>query len=205
MIIPLRTKQVSKANLHSKQGGINFTPYVLSLPYAKKKKKKIKISHMDGGSSKMSVCCLSVCLSVVCLSVCHEFIPNYLLHRWSDRAKFFFTKTRENVYLRILILKLKVKTLGLRPQGRFWCQINFGLQFLSNRHKKYIFAKINLFSRALSRRNFDFLPQKILGLIQGKKYSIKNRVFQFQSQTFRVQKRPPSKSNFNGGDSSCIF
>ncbi len=64
--------------------------------------------------------CLSVCLlSVVCcvLSVCHEFVPNYLLNRWSDWAKFFFTKTRENVYLRILILKFRgqdprVKALG---------------------------------------------------------------------------------------------
>ena len=52
--------------------------------------------------SKMSVC-LSVCLlSVCCLSVvCDEFVPNYLLHRWSDWAKIFFTKTRENVYFKI--------------------------------------------------------------------------------------------------------
>ena len=52
-----------------------------------------------GVSSKMSVCLLSVvCLSVVCLSVvCDEFVPNYLLNPWSDWAKFFFTKTRENV------------------------------------------------------------------------------------------------------------
>ncbi len=66
-----------------------------------------------GVSSKMSV----VCLSVVCLSVCHEFVPNYLLHPWSDWANFFFTKTRENVYLGILILKFRgqdarVKALG---------------------------------------------------------------------------------------------
>ncbi len=73
-----------------------------------------------GVSSKMSVCCLSVCcLSVCCLLsvVCHEFIPNYLLNPWSDWAKFFFTKTRENVYLRISILKFmgqhpRVKALG---------------------------------------------------------------------------------------------
>ena len=69
-----------------------------------------------GVSSKMSVCLLSV---VCCLLsvVCHEFVPNYLLNRWPDWAKFFFTKTRENVYLRILILKFRgqhprVKTLG---------------------------------------------------------------------------------------------
>ena len=68
-----------------------------------------------GVSSKMSVCCL---LSVCCLSVvCHEFVPNYLLNRWPDWAKIFFTKTRENVYLRILILKFRgqdprVKALG---------------------------------------------------------------------------------------------
>ena len=70
-----------------------------------------------GVSSKMSVCLLSVCLSVCCLSVCDEFVPNYLLNRLSDWAKFFFTKTRENVYLRILILKFRgqdprVKALG---------------------------------------------------------------------------------------------
>ncbi len=64
-----------------------------------------------GVSSKMSVCCL---LSVVC---CHEFVPNYILNRWPDWAKFFFTKTRENVYLRNLILKFRgqdprVKALG---------------------------------------------------------------------------------------------
>ena len=69
---------------------------------------------MDGGQLK------NVCLSVCCLSVCHEFVPNYLLHRWSDWTKMFFTKTRENVYLRILILKLRgqdprVEALGLRP------------------------------------------------------------------------------------------
>ncbi len=99
-IFPLRAKQVSEANLRSEQGGINFTPLVLSLPYAKKK----KIPIWMGVSSKMSVCCL---LSVVCLlsAVCHEFIPSYLLNRWSNWAKFFFTKTTENVYLRILILK----------------------------------------------------------------------------------------------------
>jgi hypothetical protein len=169
MVIPLRAKQVSKANLHSKQGGINFTRFVLSLPYAKKKIVIIKFPIWMGASSKMSVCLLSVCcLSVVCLlsvcclsvflSVCHEFVSDYLLSRWSDWAKTFFTKTRENVYLRILILKFRGQPPGLRSLGRFWCQINFGLQFLSNCHKKYIFAKINLFCRVLPQRNFDFLP-----------------------------------------------
>ncbi len=66
-----------------------------------------------GVSSKMSVCLLSVCLSVVC----DEFVPNYLLNRLSDWAKKIFTKTTENVYLRILILKFRgqdprVKALG---------------------------------------------------------------------------------------------
>ena len=65
-IIPLRAEQVSEANLRSEQGGINFTPFVLSLPYAKKKKKNF---HMDGGQLK-NVCLSVVCclLSVVCLS-----------------------------------------------------------------------------------------------------------------------------------------
>jgi hypothetical protein len=69
---------------------------------------------MDGGQLK-NVCLLSV---VCCLSVvCDEFVPNYLLNRWSDWAKFFFKKTRKNVYLRILILKFRgqdprVKALG---------------------------------------------------------------------------------------------
>jgi hypothetical protein len=96
--IPLQAKQVSEANLRSEQGDINFTPFVLSLQYAKKKKKKKKLKFpiWMGVSSKMSVC-LSVCCLSVCLSVvCHEFVPNYLLHRWSDWAKIFFTKTREN-------------------------------------------------------------------------------------------------------------
>ncbi len=69
----------------------------------KKKKKKIKFPIWMGVSSKMSVC--------------DEFVPNYLLNHWSDLAKIFFTKTRENVYLRISILKFKgqhprVKALG---------------------------------------------------------------------------------------------
>jgi hypothetical protein len=34
---PLRAEQVSEANLRSEQGGINFTPFGLFLPYAKKK------------------------------------------------------------------------------------------------------------------------------------------------------------------------
>jgi hypothetical protein len=70
---------------------------------------------MDGGQLKNV--CLSVCLSVCRLSVCDEFVPNYFLNRWSDWDKFFFTKTGENVYLRILILKFRgqdprVKALG---------------------------------------------------------------------------------------------
>ncbi len=59
----LQAKQVSEANLRSEQGGINFTPFVLSLPFAKKKKKKIKIKFpiWMGVNSKMSVC-MSVCM-----------------------------------------------------------------------------------------------------------------------------------------------
>jgi hypothetical protein len=67
---------------------------------------------MDEG--RLKNVCLSVCLLSV---VCDEFVPNYLLKPWSDWAKIFFTKTRENVYLRILILKFRgqdprVKGLG---------------------------------------------------------------------------------------------
>ncbi len=67
---------------------------------------------MDGGQLK------NVCLSVVCLSVvCHEFVPNYLLNYWSDWAKKFFTKTRENVYLRISILKFRGQDPRVKAQG----------------------------------------------------------------------------------------
>ncbi len=62
---------------------------------------------MDGGQLK------NVCLSVVC----DEFVPDYLLNRWSDWAKFFFTKTRENVYLRILILKFRSQHLRVKALG----------------------------------------------------------------------------------------
>ncbi len=64
-----------------------------------------------GVSSKMSVCLLSV---VCCLSVCDEFVPNYLLNRLCDWAKKIFTQTRENVYLRISILKFR----GQHPRDK---------------------------------------------------------------------------------------
>jgi hypothetical protein len=41
-----------------------------------------------GVNSKMSVQLSVVC----CLSVCNEFVPNYLLNRWSDWDKFFLQK-----------------------------------------------------------------------------------------------------------------
>ena len=64
--IPLQVKQVSEANLRSEQGGINFTPFVLSLPKAKK---KFNFPYGWGSAQKcLSVCCLSVCLSVTSLS-----------------------------------------------------------------------------------------------------------------------------------------
>ncbi len=83
--------------LRAEQGGINFTPFILSLPYAKKK----KLNFPYGWGSV----------------ACDEFVPNYLLNPWSDWAKFFFTKTKENGYLRILILNFRgqdprVKALG---------------------------------------------------------------------------------------------
>ncbi len=111
ILIHLRAKQVSKANLLCEQGVINFIPFLLSLPYAKK---KLKFPIWIGVSSKMSVCLLSV---VVLLSVCYNFFPNYLLHRWSDWAKLFLQKLEKIVYLQILILKSRdqdprVKALG---------------------------------------------------------------------------------------------
>ncbi len=73
---------------------------------------------MDGGQLKnvclSVVCCLSVCLLSV---VCDKFVPNYLLNRLSDWAKIFFTKTRENVYLRILILKFRGQDPRVKAPG----------------------------------------------------------------------------------------
>ncbi len=66
-----------------------------------------------GVSSKMSVCCLSVCLSV-----CDEFAPYYLLNHLSDWAKKIFTQTRENVYL-IFCLR---KKLGLIQGKKYLAQ-----------------------------------------------------------------------------------
>jgi hypothetical protein len=55
---------------------------------------------------------------VRCLSVaCHEFVPNYLLNPWSDWAKICFKKTRENVYLGILILKFRGQDPRVKAQG----------------------------------------------------------------------------------------
>ena len=65
-----------------------------------------------GVNSKMSVCLLSVvCLFVTSLSPIIFFTVGMI------GLNFFFTKTRENVYLRILILKFRgqdpwVKALG---------------------------------------------------------------------------------------------
>jgi hypothetical protein len=75
---------------------------------------------MDGGQLK------NVCLSVACcLCVCHEFVPNYLVNRWSDWAKFFFTKTRENVYLRILILKFRGQDPRVNSGAKSTLSYNF--------------------------------------------------------------------------------
>ncbi len=63
---------------------------------------------MDGGQLK------NVCLSSV---VCNEFVPNYLLNCLSDWHEFFFAKTRENVYLRILILKFRGQDPRVKAQG----------------------------------------------------------------------------------------
>ncbi len=52
---------------------------------------------------------------------------------------------------------------------------------MSNCHKKYIFAKINLFSRVFSKRNFEFLPKEKITLDSGKKiYCKKIGFFNFK-------------------------
>ncbi len=59
--------------LQAEQGGKHFTPFVLSLQYAKKNKKKYFPIWMEV-SSEMSVCCLLsvVCLWWVCLQLSFE-------------------------------------------------------------------------------------------------------------------------------------
>jgi hypothetical protein len=64
--------------------------------------------------------------------------------------------------------------------GRFWRQINFDLQFLSNRHKKHIFAKINLSPGRYLGGIMIFCPRK-KPPDSGKKNIALNRIFQFQS------------------------
>jgi hypothetical protein len=66
-IISLLSEQVSEANLRSKQGGINFTRFVLSIRSSHVQKQN-KNPLWIGIKSKC-VCLLSICLSV-CLSVC---------------------------------------------------------------------------------------------------------------------------------------
>jgi hypothetical protein len=95
--------------LQEEQGGKNFTPFVLSLQYAKKNLKNNIFPYGWRLAQK--------CLSVVCclLSACDEFVPNYILKRWSDWDIFFFTKTRENLYLRISILKFRGQHPRVEP------------------------------------------------------------------------------------------
>jgi hypothetical protein len=62
-------------------------------------------------------------------------------------------------------------------------------KFWSNCHKKYIFAKINLFSRALSWQNFYFLPLKKIMPDSGEK-----KDFSISKLGSQGLKRPPSKS-----------
>ncbi len=78
-----------------------------------------------GVNSKMSVCLsvvyLSACrLSSVCLSVCLSVVPNYF---WSVGliGIIFFTKTRENVYVEILILEFR----GQHPSAKSTLAHNF--------------------------------------------------------------------------------
>ncbi len=111
---------------------------------------------MDGGQLK------NVCLSVCCLlSVCHEFIPNYLLNLWSDWAKIFFTKTRENVYLRILILKFRgqdprVKALGyILAPNQLWATI-----LVQSSQKVYFFKDKFILQGVISAEFWYFALEK---------------------------------------------
>jgi hypothetical protein len=76
---PTRSGAGEQSKQGSEQGGENFITFV-----------KKKISLWMGVNSKMSVC-LSVCLLSV---VCGEFVPNYLLNRWSDWDTIVFTTIR---------------------------------------------------------------------------------------------------------------
>jgi hypothetical protein len=65
-------------------------------------------------------------------------------------GKKFSTKTGENEYVKILILEFR----GYPP--RVYSVSKSTLAY--NSYKKYIFAKINLFSKALSWQNFKIFP-----------------------------------------------
>jgi hypothetical protein len=80
IFIPLRAEQVSKANLHSEQGGINFDQFVLSVPNTQK---KLNLPYGWGSAQKSISVCLSSVLSVH-PSVHPSIVPNYCLIHWSD-------------------------------------------------------------------------------------------------------------------------
>ncbi len=111
------------------QGGTNFTPFVLSLQYTKKNLRKKYFP--------------------IWMEVSFEALV------WL--GYFFLQKLEKICIWEFQSWSSGVNTLGLSPLSRYWHQINFKLQCLLNFHKKYIFAKINLFSRELSLQNFDFL------------------------------------------------
>ncbi len=84
----------------------------------------------------------NVCLSVVCLlSVCLSRVrPQVSFEPLVQLGQIFFTKTRENVYLRILILKFRgqqprVKALGkILAPNQLWATI-----FVQSSQKVYFF------------------------------------------------------------------
>ena len=86
------------------------------------------------------------------------------------------------------------------------CQINFGLQLLSNFPKKYVFANRNKFRRALSGRNFEFWPwKKIVCLFLKNKLILlpKNKNLALEPSIFKIStffaSATPNIFKFYGG------
>ncbi len=118
---------------------------------------------MDGGQLK-NVCLLSVvcCLSVVCLSVClWQVRPQLAFEPFVWLSKIFFTQTRENVYLRFLILKFRgkdprVKALGsILAPNQLWATT-----FVQSSQKVYFFKDKFILQGVISAEFWFFALEK---------------------------------------------